>query len=116
MPAPRLLLPFAHTPTRRAPFSIGQNVEREAIRTEVERLRSLNAEYNELKNSGPGFNRDKIVSSISLIVGLAYLGSAINEVLKIVLNSGSGEALTAGLDGALALAGIGYFFVRRNGA
>lgn len=108
--------PGCPLPARQTDPLIAQNVEREAIRTEVERLRSLNAEYNELKNSGPSFNRDKIVASISLIVGLAYLGSAINEVLKIVLNSGSGEALTAGLDGALALAGIGYFFVRRNGA
>ena len=60
-------------------------------------------------------SRDKIISAISLLAGVTYLGSAMTETLRIVLN-GSGDVLTVGFNGALGIVGVGYHFYRKQGS
>ena len=56
-------------------------------------------------------NKDKIVASLSFLIGLVGVSSAINELLKIILGAG-GDVLAVALNGALGVAGVGYYFVR----
>jgi len=84
------------------------------LRAEMENLEALNKEYQDLVKGGGGMSsKDKIISAIALIAGVTYLGAAITESLKIVLDSG-GDPLTAGLNGALGVVGVGYHFQRES--
>ena len=58
-------------------------------------------------------NKDKVVASLSFLVGLVGVSSTINELLKIVLGAG-GDGLAVALNAALGVAGVGYYFVRSN--
>ena len=88
--------------------------DRATIREEMQVLDRLNEEYQELqRGGGGGFNKDKLVAGVAFVLGLTYLGSAINESLKIALGA-SGDPLAIGLNSALGLAGIGYYFYRKG--
>jgi hypothetical protein len=86
--------------------------DRQTIREEMQALEKLNEEYKALQK--PSFNKDKIIGGLAFVVGLTYVGSAINEALKIILGAG-GDPLAIGLNGALGAAGIGYYFYRTGG-
>jgi len=89
--------------------------QRATLRDEMVQLEALNKEYKALTTGGGGgvFNRDRIVSSMALLVGLVGVGAALNEGLRIAL-TGTGDPLTIGLNLALGGAGVGYHLVRKG--
>ena len=66
-----------------------------------------------MQSGGVSLNRDKIVPGLSLLVGIAALGSAANQGLGLVAGLG-GDALTLVLNAGLGLAGLGYYLYRKK--
>eukprot|EP00965_Chrysotila_dentata_P019080 635938-Pleurochrysis_carterae.AAC.7 len=100
-----------------ADFQAEADGARTVIREEMARLTSLNQEYKEITASQAP-SRNSVVGVIAFLVGLIYLGGAVNEWLKLALGAIDGDVTetvgSALVQSALAAVGIGTYFSRRG--
>jgi len=87
--------------------------DREAMRAEVTKLSTLQSELEALqREGGGGFSKNSVVGGIALLAGLAYLGTAVNEGLRLAFGD-DGSVVTFGLNTGFALLGVGYHFYKK---
>ena len=64
------------------------------------------------REGGGGFSKNSVVGGIALLAGLAYLGTAVNEGLRLAFGD-DGSVVTFGLNTGFALLGVGYHFYKK---
>lgn len=100
---------------RLATLQTANNQARRDLRAEMDNLKALSDEYDELMASSAtsGISRDTIVEGALFLVGLTGVGAALNEGLRLALGAG-GDLPTLVVNALLGAAGVGVYFQRKS--
>eukprot|EP00308_Calcidiscus_leptoporus_P009376 CAMPEP_0119359076 /NCGR_PEP_ID=MMETSP1334-20130426/7060_1 /TAXON_ID=127549 /ORGANISM="Calcidiscus leptoporus, Strain RCC1130" /LENGTH=252 /DNA_ID=CAMNT_0007373675 /DNA_START=7 /DNA_END=766 /DNA_ORIENTATION=+ len=95
-------------------FDFEVKTARSTITEEMTRLRSLNAEYTQVREEQK-LNKDSVVGAVAFLVGFVYLGQAVNEALKVAMGKVDGDVAStvasATVNAFLAAVGVGTYFL-----